>query len=97
METLIIWYLGLMAIFLMFLIFSMIRNHYVFIWQIRANGAIHRFLQDKIRNQEFTYDMLKYYDIVTVDYNKHFWSVTRWGKYSAIKDEYRDIFQQFMD
>lgn len=71
-------------------LFFLIRNFYTYKCRLRAIDIIFNY---QINNR-FMSDI---YEKMMMSYSKHFLSIWKWGKYSAIKNEYKEILKPYMD
>jgi hypothetical protein len=68
-----------------------IRNIYTFNKQTEAANLVYKYV---INLSENDYDFhLNYFEEMIISYPKYLFSLDLWGKYSAIKPEYKNIIQ----
>ncbi len=88
------WFILLIGI-LCILTFFLLRIDYTCTCRLTAIDVIGRYLSDRIKNNlEYKFES---YDEMRIDYNRHLFSIWKWGKYSAIKDEYMEVLKPYMD
>lgn len=86
MEIIIIIYLVAFLIALFFLF----RNNYIY----KCRRKIIDIIYNYHKNNEYVPNI---YEKMMISYNKHMFSIWKWGKYSGIKDEYKEILKPYMN
>jgi len=83
-----------LVILLVICILALIRNSYTLRMQINAADLIRDYCQNLIDNHQ--YDMeYQYYIEMMNDYDSYFNNIFAYGKYKAIKPEYRQLLKDF--
>lgn len=83
-------FLALLLSNLIFFIFIAIRNEYTYNRRMETAEIISQYMESKISDKDF--DMvLNTWDDMTYSYEDYLWNLSLWGKYSAIKPEYKKI------
>jgi hypothetical protein len=86
----------LSSVITVFCIFMLFRNQYVCLREYDAISAVYKYSMSLIAINKYEPN-INYFKQMGLNYFSFLWDIARWGKYSAIKDEYIEILKPFFD
>lgn len=76
------------------IVFLIIRGEHTKQCQLYASDIVYLYIRDQVISGKYEEGC---YRRMIVDYYTHMLSFWRWGKYSAIKNKYREILKPYME
>jgi len=89
-------FLMLLIIGAIFCVFALFRNTYVYNREMEASNAVFKYGNRLIVTSQYDKN-INYFNEMKIEDNSLFWNIARWGKYSAVKDEYIEILKPYFD